>query len=138
MRGGTMRGRYQGGSLAGFIIIGAFLALIVVGGLYGLNRYNAEQAGEIAAETSDTSEPPTDSEEQNTGSEGVAEQEQQNVPGTDQQSTDEPTPADDETEPAEPQGSNQLPQTGPADIAIATLGVFALSFASTYYLRSRR
>lgn len=134
-----MRGRFQGGSLAGFIIIGAFLALIVVGGLYGLNRYNAEQAaGEIVAENSDTSEAPTNNEEQNTGDNGAVEEEQQELPGTtDQQSSDEPTPTDTETTSPEPQTSDELPQTGPADIALATLGVFALGFAAAHYVRSR-
>lgn len=134
-----MRGRLQGGSLAGFIIIGAFLALIVIGGLYGLNRYNAEQAAdEIAVENSDSAETPAGSEEQNSDDDGAVEPEQQELPGsTDQQSSDEPTPTDTETETSEPQSSDELPKTGSADIALALLGVFALSFAVTHYARSR-
>ncbi len=134
-----MRGRLQGGSLAGFIIIGAFLALIVIGGLYGLNRYNAEQAADqIAAENSDSAETPAGSEEQNTDDSGAVEPEQQELPGsTDQQLSEEPAPTDTETESSEPQASDELPQTGPADIALALLGVFALSFAAAHYVRSR-
>ena len=50
-----MRGRYQGGSLAGFIIIGVVLALVLVGGLYALNRYTVQQS-KVATDDNKTSD----------------------------------------------------------------------------------
>lgn len=135
-----MQERYQGGSLAGFIMIGAVLTLVLVGGLYGLNRYNAEQSTEVA--TSDKNEEkskpsndegkktPSTSESEPTGSspEAPKEQPQTGVPA-------------DNSQPAAPSGGgeaseNELPATGPSEALGAAIAVAALSFAGAAYAQS--
>jgi LPXTG-motif cell wall-anchored protein len=108
-----MRRTNQGGSLAVFIIIGVVLTLVLVGGLYGLNRYNdAQNTEDIAV----TEEPNPTEESTDTGDEAAAPQEQESAP---QSRTDE------------------LPQTGPADTVFAIVAAALLTFAGVHYARSR-
>ena len=125
-----MRGSNQGGSLAGFIIIGAVLALVLVGGLYGINRYNAEQT-KIAASKEESSKKAAETKKE--------------AAKTDEKPSETPIPNDatslpsnTTTQEAKDQvATAQLPRTGPADTLLQLVSVAALSFASVYYLRSR-
>ena len=135
-----MRERYQGGSLAGFIIIGAVLTLVLVGGLYGLNRYNAEQSSEVAtsdkndekpkpSKSEDKKTPSTsDSESTDSSSEMPKEQPRTGVPTDDSQSG---TPSD-EGEASE----GELPVTGPSEALGAAVATAVLSFAVVAYIQS--
>ncbi len=126
-----MRRSNQGGSLAGFIIIGAVLALVLVGGLYGINRYNAEQNKTIASsdESKKETEPKKDDAKK------------------DEKSSDTPIPNDATTIPStnmsteeakdQVAAAQQLPQTGPADMVLQLIAIASLSFATVYYARSR-
>jgi cytoskeletal protein RodZ len=148
-----MRDRYQGGSLAGFIIIGVLLALVLVGGLYGLNRYNAQKTNEQVAandqsetKTEDKAkEQPTTKVDDKEAEERSQSQTKVTAPRASQESTDsqpkpEPKPAATPT-PTQTSTSSRtnthLPQTGPADTLVSLLVVGALTFAATYYMRSR-
>jgi hypothetical protein len=138
-----MRARYEGGSLAGFIIIGVVLTLVLVGGLYGLNRYNAEQTEEVATEASD--EPANN----NSGEESASGDEQQSAQNEEPAAPAEQQPGNETSDgsnpqpstPSDPQGDTtdeeELPQTGPADTIGALIAIFMVSFALSHYLRSR-
>ena len=129
-----MRGINQGGSLAGFLIIGGLMALVLIGGLYGLNRYNQQQSTE---ESSLQEEAPTE-----TATTDERDSAQDGAQRTDPTPDDEPeTPAATETpQPAAPSTTPaaELPQTGPADTALGILALGSLVFAGTHYIRSRR
>lgn len=133
MRGGYMRERYQGGSLAGFVIIGVILTLVFVGGLYGLNRYNAEQSKEVASESKKDAndapkeDRPTSSDTETDSSSDVP----SDIPGT---TTDDDAPDAGAKDDA---ANEELPATGPADVIGMVLGAAALSYAGALYLQSR-
>ncbi len=137
-----MRGSNQGGSLAGFIVVGVFLALILVGGLYGLNRYNAEQHSKQVA---------ADNKKEEVSSKNNSQQDEQSKLKTNESNSSNPnsTSSDDShaknqvntstgTQQAVSNQSNtQLPQTGPVDTLAHILAVGLLSFATVYYVQSR-
>ncbi len=143
-----MRDRYQGGSLAGFIIIGVLLALVLVGGLYGLNRYNAQKMTneQVASTSQKEDEQKESSKDQQTAKlddkaaeERAESQTKVTAPRTSQETTQETaqkpatsTPAASSQTPT----STHLPQTGPADVVLTLVALSALVFAGAYYLRS--
>jgi cytoskeletal protein RodZ len=136
-----MRERLQGGSLAGFLIIGGLLALVLVGGLYGLNRYNAQKAAEEVAANEAAEEqspdwessPEPESQEGRTNTDATPEEAENGA------ATDERTPAEEESATEIPTTGQpeELPQTGPADTALGLLILGLLTFAATHYVRSR-
>ena len=131
-----MRATNQGGSLAGFIIIGVLLTLILVGGLFGLNRYNAQRAAdEIAATEEATSE-----EESTESSKPTTEANDESAPQsrTEQDSGDKTQePQAQSAQPAGAAQSAQLPTTGQADTLMGFVAVTVLTFAVAHYTRSR-
>ena len=138
-----MRRTNQGGSLAGFIIIGVLLTLVLVGGLYGLNRYNAQRAADETAATEEQAEesPSSDASKTEvvTDQPSVQSRTEQASPDTTQQtqtqSATQPSPAAQPSTPAARSG--QLPQTGPADALLGVVAVTMLTFAGVHYVRSR-
>ncbi|MES2876362.1 MAG: hypothetical protein V4678_02725 [Patescibacteria group bacterium] len=136
-----MRGTNQGGSLAGFIIIGVLLTLVLVGGLYGLNRYNDQRAADqIAADESRREKEQQQAEEEATKptTPTAEETEKGDVPPETTVNTDRARTNDTSSTPAPTAATEaQLPQTGPAD-TLATLVVLgALTFATAHFVRSR-
>ena len=141
-----MRVTNQGGSLAGFIIIGVLLTLILVGGLFGLNRYNAQKAAdEIAASKEATKSEPKPSDTQKTepsDPEATGRERTGSAPsGTTQppaQTTPAPAPASTDTKADSGAATKaQLPETGPADTIGSLIALGALTFVGTHYARSR-
>lgn len=136
-----MRGSNQGGSLAGFIVIGAFLVLVLAGGLYGLNRYNTEQQKkqEIAqneeAQPSSTDEKEAAAEPKSeASSSGADNSSEKNTPATNSGGSSD---QNNNQSAANQSGANQLPQTGPADGMLNAVAVILLTFATASYLQSR-
>ena len=127
-----MRGTNQGGSLAGFIIVGVLLALVVVGGLYGLNRYNAQRASD---EASQQEEQPAQNEEEST--DDAANEEAPAAPTNDDTSPAPAAGADAKSDTPTAAAAPSLPETGPADTALTLLALASLSFAVVHYVRSR-
>jgi len=131
-----MRGTNQGGSLAGFIVVGVLLTLVLVGGLYGLNRYNAEKAGEevMTEEQAGTEDTSTDTaaERERTATEDKKETTPSN--GSSSATSD---PGDATSTPTAGSSSDTLPQTGPTDTLYAIFVVSLLAFVATHYVRSR-
>lgn len=135
-----MRATNQGGSLAGFIIIGVLLALVLVGGLYGLNRYNAQQAAnETVAQEEKKTETKKSSTE--TSSSDTSSGETTKTDTETKQTTTTAAPSSDDshtTTTTETTTTNtKLPHTGPADSLMSLVAVAALAFAGAHYNRSR-
>lgn len=138
-----MRGSNQGGSLAGFIVIGAFLVLVLAGGLYGLNRYNAEQQKkqEIAQQEED--------QPSSTDKKAATSESKSGAPssGSDNSNSSEKSTSATDSSSSSSQnsgqtktgqtGTDQLPQTGPADGLLNIVAITLLSFAVVSYLQSR-
>ena len=130
-----MRRTNQGGSLAGFIIIGVLLTLVLVGGLYGLNRYNAQRA---ADETAQSEEPAPEEESTETTQTETESSEASPQSRTEQDSAaNEQQPRTPTPSPQPAATSAQLPQTGPADALLGLVAVTVLTFAGVHYVRSR-
>ena len=131
-----MRERYQGGSLAGFIIIGVLLMLVLAGGLYGLNRYNAERASDEVAQNDQqdqtSREEDKTNEESDTQTETASDGQAQTRTDTTDESTDQATSESSDTSDAD-----ELPATGPSDSLFTMLAIAALTYGGVYYLRSR-
>lgn len=131
-----MRERYQGGSLAGFIIIGVLLMLVLAGGLYGLNRYNAERANEEVAqndtgeETATENEPAT--EESGSQTDTSTATDGQTRTDASEERTDTSGEATEEAT-----ATDELPATGPSDSLALMLVVAASTYGVVYALRSR-
>lgn len=133
-----MRDRYQGGSLAGFIIIGVLLTLVLVGGLYGLNRYNAERANtEVAQEdeaeqkaSNAEDERPADDETDTAGRE-------QDDEGTSEGGRLNTEPDENESQQESGSQTAELPETGPADSILMLIVVGLVTFAGVHFLQSR-
>lgn len=139
-----MRGRYQGGengSLAGFIIVGVLLALVLVGGIYGLNRYNAQKALEETAATqedkktedtpknSDQTAKTDDTDKDKSG--GSSNTNQPDIPKETGTSTDSSSSS-------QTVQSGALPQTGPSDVMTTMVTVALLAFAAAHFVQARR
>jgi cytoskeletal protein RodZ len=131
-----MRGRHQGGqdgSLAGFIIVGVLLALVLVGGIYGLNRYNAQKASE---ETTASKDDKKTAEDKSKNSDQTAKKDE-----SDKNQPD--IPKDNDTS-ADSSGSNQtaqsstLPHTGPSDVVTTMVTIALLAFAAAHFVQARR
>lgn len=126
-----MRRNYQGGSLAGFIIIAVLLGVALIGGLYGLNRYNAQK---LAEEVKSEQEIAKDDTERTPAAEAPRSQEKTDT----KPAPTKPSPAPAATPQAASGPSHtELPQTGPADTMFAMTAVFLLTFVGVHYLRSR-
>lgn len=133
-----MRGNNQGGSLIGFIVVGVLLALVLIGGLYGLNRYNAQK---VADETAVLEEEAT----KDTKDEGAVTERTPSAKEEDK-TTSTPTATPDRTRTTDPGDATptptpatgtQLPQTGPTETVFGLLVVGLLTFTATHYVRSR-
>lgn len=140
------------GALRDFLIIGGLLALVLVGGLYGLNRYNAEQAENGNSEQASNDE--AERNDQQTDQQAERERQQaEDRERTERESAEAAQRQEDqrkaaaEREQAEQEkevaaagsddSDNDLPQTGPADTFMAIIAVSALAFAGLHYVRSR-
>lgn len=131
-----MRGTNQGGSLAGFIIIGVLLTLVLVGGLYGLNRYNAQRADDQIAADQKKQQQDQDEDKKEAAKPAPAATERKTTdtksdipPSTDTPAATTPTQV--------PKTGTELPQTGPADALFGLIALGLLAFASAHYVRSR-
>jgi cytoskeletal protein RodZ len=132
-----MRERYQGGSLTGFIVVGVLLALVLVGGLYGLNRYNAQRASDETTSQESESQPANDEKTTEKPTSSNEDSDKATPESTSPATSEDKTPAASDDAPSAATTA-ALPETGPADTMISLLAVGLLGFASAHYVRSRR
>jgi cytoskeletal protein RodZ len=117
----------EGGSVLSFVVIGAILVLLLVGGTYFVRQklsVNAQTTGQ----SPDTSQPK--SSDQTDTSKEPAKKEEPATPEATQPTA--PPQATTSTPPA------ALPQTGPVETLSVAIGVAFLTAAFTAYVRSRR
>lgn len=133
--------RLQGGSLGGFIIVAVLLGLVLVGGLYGLQRYNSGDRPQVAGNQSEEAgrnqqngdDDKTPAKDEVAGDETASpdwgESEDKTPSGA-----GEETPATTEDEAA---GSEELPATGPTDNLLTGLALAGVTYLAATSLRSR-
>jgi predicted lipid-binding transport protein (Tim44 family) len=121
----------EGGSVLSFVIIGAILVLLLIGGTYFV-RQKLFVSANNKGQAPDTSQPQPSSQ-----------------PDTSKKPAkkDEPAKTPDTSSPTQPSNSGQdtagapsttLPQTGPVQTLSVALGIAFLTATFTAYLRSRR
>jgi cytoskeletal protein RodZ len=139
-----MRKNYQNGSLMGFIVVGVLLALVVIGGLYGLNRYNAQQAAKTVSTDSDkqssskSSDSPRTADPKNDDSTSDSSATTDTSSGSGAaNSTSKSTSDTTATNTGGASTQANLPHTGPSDTAFSVIALALISFAATHYVRSR-
>lgn len=152
-----MKRTNQGGSILGFVIVGAVLAILLVGGAYGVRhalKPASGNSGQIAREdqskapessTEESSEGSTEGddskEESGTGSGSSSQHEATNgsettesSAGASSQPTTQPLPTTGHSEEA----PESLPQTGPVDMFLQFIFLGSLAAALVVYFRSFR
>ena len=129
----------QGGSILGFIVIGAVMAALLIGGVY-LVRQNlipgVKSGAESLQDSSDSTKPSKDETEnaKNEGDQSTAQDGQASEPaaGT-EQATDKPrTQTGSGTI-----STTDLPETGPAGILLSGLFLSLVVAVTSAYIRSR-
>jgi cytoskeletal protein RodZ len=117
----------EGGSVLSFVVIGAILVLLLVGGTYFV-RQKLFVSADSNGQAPDTSQPKP-SDQTDTSKEPTKK--------------DEPAKTPDASQPSNPQQNTAstppaaLPQTGPVETLSVVMGVAFLTAAFTAYLRSR-
>ena len=120
--------RLQGGSLAGYIIVAVLLGVVLVGGLYGLQRYNAGKTTEVAGRQDKSDQRQSkdkDSKSDDTSkdtSSDTTDKKQQQTGGTNEDTTGT---------------GGELPATGPREGLLTGLALAGLTYAGTSLVRSR-
>lgn len=123
-----IRSRNQGGSIASFAAVSVLLAIVLIGGLYVVQRYATNQAtsSEVATDSQ--------SDDENNTSDGPSGDDSTTTTDTSGNNDNTTTDGSDNSETT----TSELPKTGPADVALKALAVSLLVFASVAYAQSRR
>lgn len=148
-----MRQSGERGSVLGFVIVGAVMAILAIGGVYALSRYHASlgdqpanaanQASddgttdmnhESASSSSDTSSSDNATDQQSTDSSDASSQET----GQSATSNENATTTDTDSNAASSSTTTALPQTGPRETFMTTLGLMLIAGSLVAYIRSRR
>lgn len=145
------RTRNQGGSVVGFLAVGVLLAVVLIGGLYVVQRYKSsiDESTEIAVNSQSNDEKNT-SENANSNTDSTsgssANNDKSTTNNTDSSTTNNSTTSSSSSQVSGSASSaesstattRELPQTGPAETATQMAAISALTFAIVAYLRSRR
>ena len=132
----------QRGSVLGFVMIGAVLAVLLVGGVYLVSRYQSQPAtnqdqelnsGPVRGEISpQTDKVPSQPQPDKTPVQPAAPAPE----NSDSSAAEQPTPPGaGETTPSEVE---TLPQTGPGETFIALVAAGLLAASTAAYMQSRR
>ncbi|HRJ06646.1 MAG TPA: hypothetical protein PK096_04895 [Candidatus Saccharibacteria bacterium] len=129
------RNSSETGSLASYIIVGVLLMVVLVSGLYGVQRYNQSQEGN---KETGTNEPATNGKD-TTSDDQTSDKPADNQSPVDDGSSNVPATDDaDQTEETSTTAEEDLPATGPGDV-LATAGIIAVvTYAAVSYVQSRR
>lgn len=127
----------QGGSVLGFVVIGAVIVLLLLSGVYIARHYWAP-ASDTATVNGPTSSQTGDNSNQNKSQNSDDKAGSAPQPSTPAQPATPSAPAP--SAPAAPATSSpsKLPVTGPADTLFATLILGAIAAAATGYVQSLR
>ena len=123
------RNNPEAGSLASYIVVGILLMVVLVSGLYGVQRYNDSQ------QNGDANQPAKEDASKDASSNKNDETPVDKTPATDDGSGDVPT--EDTKDNSESSDKEDLPATGPEDTALTAFVLTAVTFAVASYIRSR-
>ena len=116
----------QGGSILGYVIVGGVLALLLLGGAYALRNYWSGKPAEVAKQPAATKQ----DEKKDTPPQAPA---QTQAPSTQPAAPAAPSPS-----PSAGRGTQQLPQTGPADTLLSVAVLVIIIASLEVYRQSRR
>ncbi len=139
-----MAHRSEQGNVLGFVLVGALLVVLLLGGIYvvrhaisgsGSNDIATKNQPETNSSTADDPDNKTNSSESSSGS--------QAEPGDQaQKDSSDKNSSNNQSSSTNPSGATgqtgTLPQTGPADTLVSVVGAALLAGASLSYARSRR
>lgn len=120
--------RLQGGSLVGYIIVAVLLGVVLVGGLYGLQRYNAGDVQIAGSQDEKSQDKPKD--EQPKSKDDAAKDDSSD------KKTDEKPPVRTDSSDNTATSTDELPATGPESGLLAGLAFASLTYAGTSLVRS--
>ena len=126
----------QGGSILGYVLVGGVLILLLLGGAYAFRTWWSRTPDTTPAPAPTVSDKPaTDNKDKSAA--------QQPSTSDKDKSSDKATPAPSQPTAPKPAPtpttpSTQLPQTGPADTALAVIALGSLVASLGVYLQSRR
>jgi len=129
----------QRGGVVSFVVVALALTGLLVGGLY-LSKNQARMARETNTSTPQTTPKETSGESTQKPAENTTKPDG-SVAGNNtnqQQNTPTPTPAQTPTPVASTGPQTPLPETGPSEVLVATLGLTALTFAGIRAYQARR
>ena len=130
----------QGGSLTSFVIVGVVLAVLLVGGLYAVQRYKTNM--ETSKEVATNSENSKSNDEKNTSDSSDNETKKSSDTSSNSSSSNTSTDKDDKkttnSTTLSSSDTSNLPNTGPEDTLPQVIAVAALVFAGVSYFRSRQ
>lgn len=131
--------RYQGGSLGGYIVVAILLALALIGGLYGLGRWNESRQ---VAENNQSEERQPAEENGSTGNSAAQDETKKREEAAKKEreaaaQREAAARAQQNATTSSPSSSN-LPVTGPTDDLARAVAILAVTYAGVSYLVSRR
>jgi LPXTG-motif cell wall-anchored protein len=121
----------QGGSIATFVVVGLILTVVLIGGIYLLNKRGQQARNDQSIATSETTK--TKKPGATTSKPSESKTTQQETSGT-----NEATAKSDNESSSQESASDALPDTGAQDNPGQLLGLFALTIAVSAYFVSRR
>lgn len=150
-----MARRSEQGNVLGFVLVGALLVALLLGGIYVVRHNVTKQDGGVnvaSDEANDTekqnNESKNDSNASSSGSTtegsstsgngGSDNDSLQNALNSQSSSQQNGSPAKDSSAGAASTATGKLPETGPADTAVSVAGATLLVGAAVSYARSRR
>lgn len=141
-----MRRQEQGISMVGFLLTGAVLAAVLVGGIYAVRHVSIFQNTNTTNRTdgtrTNTSEKPANESAPKTTDSSSSDDTARTTPDTpassDTQTNNAPAPSQPTTQAPGASNTADLPQTGPLDTFMPLLGVALLTAATSAYVLSRR
>jgi len=130
----------QGGSVLAFIVVGAVLAIAVVGGVY-LTHQRGEEASKGGSSSPTDKKPTTTTQptttSPTTGSSGSTTRQPQTGVSPNSTSRIPATGHDSSADPAATNGSTKLPVTGPVDTMLQIVAAAVLTAAVIAYVQSK-
>lgn len=126
----------EAGSLASYIVVGVLLTVVLVSGLYGVQRYNQSQS----SDSSQSSEQESDSQDQTPSKETEKHEEapaKEEAPSTNDGSGSVVTEDETDGSGEDQAAAEDLPATGPEDTVFTAAVLFVVTFALTSFIQAR-
>jgi predicted lipid-binding transport protein (Tim44 family) len=138
----NMAQRIQQGSVLGFVLVGALLTALVVGGIFVVrnqlaNKSNDTTSGQVATDQPDTNKPDATKDNSDDLKKALEQQSAAEKKAQEQKAASEAQQNSAAAANSNTTATNSLPTTGPAGTAMTLMGAALLAGASVAYARSR-